>query len=55
MPNQADYLDEEIKRLEAENPDSKMLGFLRTQRNYLRRIQRQFSGEERERPNPCGR
>lgn len=54
MPTQADLLDKQIKELEVENPDSPTLAFMKTQRDYLRRVERQFAGLERERPNPCG-
>lgn len=52
--SQADLLDEQIKRLEVENPDSPMLDFMRTQRNSIRRQERQKAGLERPWPNPCG-
>ena len=50
---QSDHLEESIARLEKDNPTSPTLPHLRTQMNYLRRVERQIAGLEKPWPNPC--
>ena len=53
--SQADLLEKQIKKIEESGDlDNKMLPFLRTQMNYLRRGERQRAGLEKPWPNPCG-
>lgn len=51
--SQAELLDERIEAMKAGSPDSPMLIHLITQRNSIRRQERQKAGLERPWPNPC--